>query len=72
MPRKHDIHTEDVILRKRSENRAYYDNDGVRDSIVMSDLTGGFSSVLSKWIVLGCVCGCVSMLQLKGSVPCLK
>lgn len=51
MPRKHNIHAEDVILRKRSENRAYYDNDGVRDSIVMSDLTGGFSDVLSKWIL---------------------
>ncbi|XP_060788647.1 integrin beta-4 isoform X2 [Neoarius graeffei] len=47
VPRKHDIHTEDVILRKRSENRTYYDNDGVRDSIVMSDLTGGFSDSLS-------------------------
>ncbi|MCJ8734568.1 hypothetical protein PDJAM_G00236890 [Pangasius djambal] len=47
MPRKHDIHTEDVILRKRSENRTYYDNDGVRDSIVMSDLAGGFSDMLS-------------------------
>ncbi|XP_047656168.1 integrin beta-4 isoform X1 [Tachysurus fulvidraco] len=47
MPRKHDIHTEDVTLRKRSENRNYYDNDGIRDSIVMSELTGGFSEVLS-------------------------
>ncbi|XP_058245242.1 integrin beta-4 isoform X3 [Hemibagrus wyckioides] len=47
MPRKHDIHTEDVMLRKRSENRTYYDNDGIRDSIVMSDLTGGFSDILS-------------------------
>lgn len=48
MPRRHDIQMEDVILRKRSENRTYYDNDGVRDSIVMSDLTGGFSDILSK------------------------
>ncbi|XP_053359668.1 integrin beta-4 isoform X1 [Clarias gariepinus] len=47
MPRRHDIQMEDVILRKRSENRTYYDNDGVRDSIVMSDLTGGFSDILS-------------------------
>ncbi|KAF7695735.1 hypothetical protein HF521_007458 [Silurus meridionalis] len=47
VPRKHDIHTEDVILRKRSENRNYYDSDGIRDSIVMSDLTGGFSDILS-------------------------
>ncbi|XP_053536504.1 integrin beta-4 isoform X1 [Ictalurus punctatus] len=47
VPRKHDIHTDDVIMRKRSENRTYYDNDGVRDSIVMSDLTGGFSDILS-------------------------
>ncbi|KAK3566208.1 hypothetical protein QTP86_029190 [Hemibagrus guttatus] len=47
MPRKHDIHTEDVMLRKRSENRTYYDNDSIRDSIVMSELTGGFSDILS-------------------------
>ncbi|XP_066499825.1 integrin beta-4 isoform X2 [Hoplias malabaricus] len=53
MPRRHDIqmsgglHTEDVILRKRSENRGYYDNDGIRDSIVMGDLTSGFSEFLS-------------------------
>ncbi|KAI4897175.1 hypothetical protein NFI96_015221 [Prochilodus magdalenae] len=42
------LHTEDVILRKRSENRTYYDNDGVRDSIVMGDLTGGFSDLLGN------------------------
>lgn len=48
MPPKHDTHTEDVILRKRSENRTYYDNDGIRDSIVMSDLTAGFVDVISK------------------------
>ncbi|KAI5619018.1 integrin beta-4 precursor, partial [Silurus asotus] len=47
VPRKHEIHTEDVILRKRSDNRNYYDSDGIRDSIVMSDLTGGFSDILS-------------------------
>ncbi|XP_026882727.2 integrin beta-4 isoform X1 [Electrophorus electricus] len=51
MPRRHDLQlggglqTEEVILRKRSENRAYYD-DGVRDSIVMGDLTSGFSDIL--------------------------
>ncbi|XP_058245244.1 integrin beta-4 isoform X5 [Hemibagrus wyckioides] len=53
MPRKHDIHTEDVMLRKRSENRTYYDNDGIRDSIVMSDLTGGFSDILNTRLQRG-------------------
>ncbi|XP_053092108.1 integrin beta-4 isoform X2 [Pangasianodon hypophthalmus] len=53
LPRKHDIHTEDVILRKRSENRTYYDNDGVRDSIVMSDLAGGFSDMLKTRLPRG-------------------
>ncbi|KAL7829106.1 hypothetical protein SRHO_G00327400 [Serrasalmus rhombeus] len=54
LPRRHEIqtsgglHTEDVILRKRSENKTYFDNDGIRDSIVMSDLTGGFSDFLSN------------------------
>ncbi|KAK7136178.1 hypothetical protein R3I94_014736 [Phoxinus phoxinus] len=33
---------EEVILRKRSENRHYTDSDGVRDSIVMGNLPGGF------------------------------
>lgn len=33
---------EEVILRKRSENRHYTDSDGVRDSIVMGNLSGGF------------------------------
>uniref|UniRef100_A0A673ME81 Integrin beta n=1 Tax=Sinocyclocheilus rhinocerous TaxID=307959 RepID=A0A673ME81_9TELE len=33
---------EEVILRKRSENRHYTDGDGVRDSIVMGNLSGGF------------------------------
>uniref|UniRef100_A0A3B1JGI3 Integrin beta n=1 Tax=Astyanax mexicanus TaxID=7994 RepID=A0A3B1JGI3_ASTMX len=42
------LHTEDVILRKRSENRNYYDSDGIRDSIVMGDLTSGFSDLLSN------------------------
>ncbi|XP_005166847.1 integrin beta-4 isoform X3 [Danio rerio] len=32
---------EDVILRKRSENRHYTEGDGVRDSIVMGNLSGG-------------------------------
>uniref|UniRef100_A0A4W4GFV9 Integrin beta n=1 Tax=Electrophorus electricus TaxID=8005 RepID=A0A4W4GFV9_ELEEL len=41
------LQTEEVILRKRSENRAYYD-DGVRDSIVMGDLTSGFSDILDS------------------------
>ncbi|TRY64974.1 hypothetical protein DNTS_024646 [Danionella cerebrum] len=33
---------EEVMLRKRSENRHYTDGDGVRDSIVMGDLSSGF------------------------------
>ncbi|XP_065104464.1 integrin beta-4 isoform X2 [Paramisgurnus dabryanus] len=33
---------EEVTMRKRSDNRHYTDNDGVRDSIVMGNLTGGF------------------------------
>uniref|UniRef100_A0A8C1R285 Integrin beta n=1 Tax=Cyprinus carpio TaxID=7962 RepID=A0A8C1R285_CYPCA len=33
---------EEVILRKRSENRHYTDDDGVRDSIIMGNLSGGF------------------------------
>ncbi|XP_067270325.1 integrin beta-4 isoform X2 [Pseudorasbora parva] len=33
---------EEVTLRKRSENRHYTDGDGVRDSIVMGNLSGGF------------------------------
>uniref|UniRef100_A0A8C9QZ21 Integrin beta n=1 Tax=Scleropages formosus TaxID=113540 RepID=A0A8C9QZ21_SCLFO len=37
------LRTEEVTLRKRSDNRTYYDNDGVRDSIVMVDVPGGFS-----------------------------
>ncbi|XP_067250634.1 integrin beta-4 isoform X2 [Chanodichthys erythropterus] len=34
--------TEEVTLRKRSENRHYTEGDGVRDSIVMGNLSGGF------------------------------
>ncbi|XP_036383011.1 integrin beta-4 isoform X1 [Megalops cyprinoides] len=37
--------TEEVVLRKRSE-RGYYDSDGVRDSIVMVDMPGGFTDSL--------------------------
>ncbi|XP_026103225.1 integrin beta-4-like isoform X1 [Carassius auratus] len=33
---------EEVILRKRSENRHYTDSDGTRDSIVMGNLSAGF------------------------------
>uniref|UniRef100_A0A672P5V2 Integrin beta n=1 Tax=Sinocyclocheilus grahami TaxID=75366 RepID=A0A672P5V2_SINGR len=39
---------EEVILRKRSENRHYTDGDGVRDSIVMGNLSGGFLDNLGK------------------------
>ncbi|XP_062855505.1 integrin beta-4 isoform X2 [Trichomycterus rosablanca] len=39
--------TEDVIMRKRSDNRNYYETDNVRDSIVMGEVTDGFSSVLT-------------------------
>ncbi|KAJ8399733.1 hypothetical protein AAFF_G00408380 [Aldrovandia affinis] len=39
-------HTEEVVMRKRSENRGYYDNDGVRDSIVMADMPAGFTDSL--------------------------
>ncbi|KAG1972039.1 integrin beta-4 isoform X1 [Pimephales promelas] len=37
---------EEVILRKRSDNRHYTDSDGVRDSIVMGNLPGGFLDTL--------------------------
>ncbi|XP_066560998.1 integrin beta-4 isoform X2 [Amia ocellicauda] len=40
------LRTEEVVLRKRSETRGYYDNDGVRDSIVMVDEPSGFSESL--------------------------
>lgn len=39
---------EEVTLRKRSENRHYTDSDGVRDSIVMGNLSGGFLDNLGK------------------------
>ncbi len=39
---------EEVILRKSSENRHYTDGDGVRDSIVMGNLSGGFLDNLGK------------------------
>lgn len=35
------IHTSDVIMRKRSENTAYTD-ENIRDSIVMGDLSSKF------------------------------
>uniref|UniRef100_A0A3Q3QPC7 Integrin beta n=1 Tax=Monopterus albus TaxID=43700 RepID=A0A3Q3QPC7_MONAL len=35
------MHTSDVILRKRSENRSYTD-ENIRDSIVMGDVSSGF------------------------------
>uniref|UniRef100_A0A671PTS2 Integrin beta n=1 Tax=Sinocyclocheilus anshuiensis TaxID=1608454 RepID=A0A671PTS2_9TELE len=41
---------EEVILRKRSENRHYTDGDGVRDSIVMGNLSGGFLDNLDSRI----------------------
>ncbi|XP_051759499.1 integrin beta-4 isoform X2 [Ctenopharyngodon idella] len=41
------IHDE-VTLRKRSENRHYTDGDGVRDSIVMGNLSGGFLDSLDS------------------------
>lgn len=37
-----------MTLRKRSENRHYTDGDGVRDSIVMGNLSGGFLDSLGK------------------------
>nr|XP_015212021.1 PREDICTED: integrin beta-4 isoform X3 [Lepisosteus oculatus] len=52
LTRRHDgmvhggLRTEEVVLRKRSETKGYYDNDGVRDSIVMVDEPGGFSDSL--------------------------
>uniref|UniRef100_A0A8C1XUD4 Integrin beta n=1 Tax=Cyprinus carpio TaxID=7962 RepID=A0A8C1XUD4_CYPCA len=39
---------EEVILRKRSENRHYTDDDGVRDSIIMGNLSGGFLDSLDS------------------------
>ena len=35
------IHTTDVIMRKRSENTSYMD-ENIRDSIVMGDLSSKF------------------------------
>nr|XP_020495752.2 LOW QUALITY PROTEIN: integrin beta-4 [Labrus bergylta] len=37
------VHTSEVIMRKRSENRGYTD-ENIRDSIVMGDLSGTFQS----------------------------
>ncbi|XP_043103787.1 integrin beta-4 isoform X2 [Puntigrus tetrazona] len=39
---------EEVILRKRSENRHYTEGDGVRDSIVMGNLSGGLLDSLDS------------------------
>lgn len=35
------VHTTDVIMRKRSENRGYMD-ENIRDSIVMGDVSSKF------------------------------
>lgn len=35
------IHTKEVIMRKRSENRGYTD-ENIRDSIVMGDISSNF------------------------------
>ncbi|XP_050972902.1 integrin beta-4 isoform X2 [Labeo rohita] len=40
--------TEEVIMRKRSDNRHYTDSDGVRDSIVMGNLSGGILDKLDS------------------------
>ncbi|XP_073675885.1 integrin beta-4 isoform X2 [Garra rufa] len=42
------LHKEEVIMRKRSDNRHYTDSDGVRDSIVMGNLSGGFLDKLDS------------------------
>ncbi|KAM8836371.1 integrin beta-4 isoform 2-T2 [Spinachia spinachia] len=36
-----DMHSSEVIMRKRSENRSYMD-ENIRDSIVMGDMSGNF------------------------------
>lgn len=41
------VHTTDVIMRKRSENRGYTD-EHIRDSIVMGDVSSAFPD-LSKF-----------------------
>ncbi|XP_058845918.1 integrin beta-4-like isoform X1 [Acipenser ruthenus] len=38
--------TDEVVLRKRTEMKGYYGDDGVRDSIVMVDEPSGFSESL--------------------------
>lgn len=40
------VHTSEVIMRKRSENRGYAD-ENIRDSIVMGEVSSNFSD-LSK------------------------
>ncbi|XP_061086823.1 integrin beta-4 isoform X3 [Conger conger] len=46
------LRTEEVVLRKRSE-RGYYDNDGVRDSIVMADMPADFTDSLDPRLTPG-------------------
>ncbi|RXM30359.1 Integrin beta-4 [Acipenser ruthenus] len=41
-----DFKTDEVVLRKRTEMKGYYGDDGVRDSIVMADEPSGFSESL--------------------------
>ncbi|XP_037319321.2 integrin beta-4 isoform X4 [Pungitius pungitius] len=38
------MHSSEVIMRKRSENRSYMD-ENIRDSIVMGDVSGNFSDI---------------------------
>ncbi|XP_047465216.1 integrin beta-4 isoform X2 [Mugil cephalus] len=38
------VYTSDVIMRKRSENRGYTD-ENIRDSIVMGDMSGTFTNI---------------------------
>ncbi|KAK6479834.1 integrin beta-4-like [Huso huso] len=41
-----DFKTDEVVLRKRTEMKGYYGDNGVRDSIVMADEPSGFSESL--------------------------
>lgn len=50
---KGGVPTGEVVMRKRSENRGYYD-ENVRDSIVMGDGQAGFMDGMSM-----CLCQCV-------------
>ena len=42
--------TQEVVMRKRSENRGYYD-ENIRDSIVMGDMHSGFTDSHGKGIL---------------------